>query len=381
MKITIVSPAYPLRGGIAHFTGLLYKELSKEHDVKVITFKRQYPKILFPGKSQKEPKEGIAPIPTNVLIDSINPLSWKKTGKLIRNDKPDILIFAYWLSFFAPAFSTISKIVKTNGKTKILAICHNVIPHEPKPFDKQLTKMFFKYVDSFITLSESVKEDLTKIIPNAKVKQLYHPVYSLFGSPIQKEAARTKLGIKAKRVILFFGFIREYKGLDTLLEALSRIDDPDLTAIIAGEFYTDKKKYFDLIDNFNLKNKLLMYNEFIPTNEVKYFFSASDVVILPYKNATQSGIIQIAHNFNKPVIATNVGGLSEIIEEGKTGFVVEKNNPPKLAEAIRKFYEYYDEKIYIENVKRKAEMFSWETFTNLLIEFAEVNRSSDDFNE
>ncbi len=377
MKITIVSPAYPLRGGIANFTGLLYKHLAEENDVTVITFKRQYPKILFPGKSQLEPNKSSEPIPTEILLDSINPFSWEKVGNKIADNNPDILIIAYWLSFFAPAFAAISKRVKQNGKTKIVVLSHNVIPHEPKPFDEKLTEMFFKYGDYFITLSESVKKDLQKIIPEAKVKQLYHPVYSNFGKPVNKEGARAKLGIKAKKVLLFFGFIRDYKGLDTLLEALSRIDDPELVAVIAGEFYSGKEKYFELIEKFNLKEKVLMFNDFIPAEDVKYFFSAADVVMLPYKEATQSGILQIANNFLKPVIATNVGGLSELIEEGKSGFVVEKNNPPKIAEAITKFFENYDEKFYEENVKRQAEMFSWKRFTEELINFVNENTNEN----
>ena len=377
MKITIVSPAYPLRGGIAHFTGLLYKELAPERKVRVVTFKRQYPKILFPGKSQLEPEKSAEPIPSEILLDSTNPLNWKKVGKKIAEDKPDLVIFAYWLSFFAPAFASISKIVKQNNKTKIAILCHNVIPHEPKPFDEKLTKMFFKYGDYFITLSESVKKDLLKIIPDAKVKQLFHPVYSNFGAPVNKEGARAKLGIKAKKVLLFFGFIRDYKGLDTLFEALSRIDDPELVAVVAGEFYSGKEKYFEMIEKFNLKEKVLMFNDFIPTEEVKYFFSAADVVMLPYKDATQSGILQIANNFHKPVIATDVGGLSELIDEGKTGFVVEKNNPPKIAEAINKFYENYDEDFYAKNVAQRAGMYSWERFAKELINFVTANNESE----
>jgi glycosyltransferase involved in cell wall biosynthesis len=213
MKITIISPAYPLRGGIANFTGLLYRQLIKENEVNVVTFSRQYPSFLFPGKTQFEPNESDNKIPAEIILDSINPLNWKKVGKKIKADAPDLLIFAYWMSFFAPGFAKISKIVKGNGKTKILTICHNVIPHEPKPFDKALTKMFFKHVDLFVTLSGSVAQDLKRIIPNAKQKMLFHPVYSIFGESVNKEDARKRLGTSTSKVVLFFGFIRDYKGI------------------------------------------------------------------------------------------------------------------------------------------------------------------------
>jgi len=370
MKITIVSPAYPLRGGIANFTGLLYRQLTKENEVTVVTFSRQYPSFLFPGKTQFEPNEIHNKIPAEIILDSINPLNWKKVGKKIRNDAPDLLIFAYWLSFFAPSFTEISKTVKRNGKTKVMTICHNVIPHEPKPFDRMLTKMFFKHVDSFITLSDSVAEDLQRIIPNAKQKLLFHPVYSIFGNSVNKETARKRLGTSTSKVVLFFGFIRDYKGLDTLLEALSLLDENDITAIIAGEYYSDKEKYIKLIEKFGLQNKVKLFNDFIPAEEVKYFFSAADVVLLPYKNATQSGIIQIANNFRKPVIATNVGGLGEMVLEGKTGYVVPPDNPKEFAQALKKFYENYDEDYYSNNVEVEARKYSWETFSGELLSFA-----------
>ncbi len=375
MKITIISPAYPLRGGIANFTGLLYRQLEKGNKVNVVTFSRQYPSFLFPGKTQFEPKESENKIPAEIILDSVNPCNWKKVGKKIKNDNPDLVIFAFWMSFFAPSFAKISKIVKQNGNTKILAICHNVIPHEPKPFDRVLTKMFFKHVDLFITLSESVDNDLLKLIPNATHKLLFHPVYSIFGNEVNKEKARKRLGTSTSKVVLFFGFIRDYKGLDTLLEALSLLDDNDITAIIAGEYYSDKEKYIRMIEKFNLHNKVKLYNDFIPADDVKYFFSAADAVLLPYKNATQSGIIQIANNFNRPVIATDVGGLGEMVHEGKTGFVVPPNNPSEFAKAIKKFYENYDEEFYTKNVESEAQKYSWETFTDELLSFAKKGLS------
>ncbi|MHB9011495.1 MAG: glycosyltransferase [Ignavibacteriaceae bacterium] len=365
MKITILSTAFPLRGGIAHFIGLLYKELNKNHEVKVITFKRQYPSILFPGKSQLEAGDSVEKIPTEILIDSINPFNWVKAGLKIKKDAPDVLIYKYWMPFFAPCFGTITRIAKRNKKTKTLVICDNVIPHERKPGDILLTRYFFNTVDYFILLSEKVENDLLKLIPTAKSKVLPHPVYSNFGLPLGKDAAKSFLKIKAEKVILFFGFIRDYKGLDILLEAISLLKDKlDIKLLVAGEFYSNKEKYLSLIVRLDIKENLLMFTDFIPTSEVKYYFSAADCVILPYRDATQSGIVQIAMNFRKPVIAANVGGISEVIEDGVSGFIVEKENPAMLAESILKFYKEEKEGTFVSNIEKEVGKYSWGKFVD-----------------
>ena len=369
MKITILSTAYPLRGGISHFIGLLFNELKKENYVNIITFKRQYPSILFPGKSQIESGNTVEKIPTSVLVDSINPLNWIRIGLKIKNESPDLLIYKYWMPFFAPCFGTISRIAKQNKKTKVLVICDNVIPHESKPGDKAFTKFFFKAVDFFIVLSKKVQKDLVNLKPNAKNKFLSHPVYSIFGDSIDKETAKKHLQIKDKNTILFFGFIRDYKGLDILLEAIALLKNKmDLKLIVAGEFYSNEEKYKKLIETLNIRNSLLLYTDFIPTSEVKYYFSASDSVILPYRDATQSGIVQIAMNFKKPVIAADVGGLSEVIKNNETGFIVEKENPHRLAEAILKFYSESKEKEFVENIEKELEKYSWKRFVEGLME-------------
>jgi D-inositol-3-phosphate glycosyltransferase len=372
MKITILSTAYPLRGGIAHFNGLLYKELIKENEVNVITFKRQYPSILFPGKSQIESGDSVEKIPTNQIVDSINPLNWFQVGNEIKKDVPDLLIFKYWLPFFAPCFGTISRIVKKNKKTRVLVICDNVLPHEKRPGDKALTKYFFKYADYFILLSDKVKDDLIYIKNEAKYKVLPHPVYSNFGLPVSKDEARAKLKLGDKNLVLFFGFIRDYKGLDILLKSMSLLRDEDIKLIVAGEFYSNKESYLNLIDELKLADSVHLFTDFIPSSDVKYYFSASDVVILPYKDATQSGIVQIAMNFRKPVIATNVGGLGEVVINNKTGFVVEKENPEALAESIRKFYEENREKEFIENTEKELDKYSWNKFVKGMMELTEL---------
>ena len=365
MKITILSTAYPLRGGISHFVGLLYKELAKNNEVSVITFRRQYPSIFFPGKSQLESGDTLEKIPTEILVDSINPINWIKVGNKIKNDSPDLLIYKFWMPFFAPCFGTISKTAKRNGRTKVLVICDNIIPHENKPGDTTITKYFFKYVDYFVLLSKKVQEDLLKLKPKAKNKILPHPVYSNFGTPVDKKEARKFLDLPIdEKLILFFGFIRDYKGLDVLLEVMKMLKtELNIKLIIAGEYYSNEEKYKKIINELGLQNQLYLFTDFISTSEVKYYFSACDAVILPYRDATQSGIVQIAMNFHKPVIATNVGGLAEVISDGSTGFIVEKENSMKLATAIENFYLQNKEKQFVSNIIKETDKYSWSKFT------------------
>ncbi|HEX2963109.1 MAG TPA: glycosyltransferase [Ignavibacteriales bacterium] len=371
MKITILSTAYPLRGGIAHFNGLLYNELSKNNDVNVITFKRQYPSILFPGKSQTESGETVEAIPTEVLVDSVNPLNWISVGEKIKKDAPDLLIFKYWMPFFGPCFGTISKIAKKNGRTKVLVICDNVIPHEGRPGDRAFTKYFFSSADYFVLLSKKVQEDLLSLFPNARNKVLPHPVYSNFGLPVTKSEARSHLHLKDEKLILFFGFIRDYKGLDILMESLAMLKGRlNVKLMVAGEFYSNEDKYKSLIEKLGIKDSLYLFTDFIPTSEVKYYFCASDAVILPYRSATQSGIVQIAMNFRKPVIATNVGGLEEVVLEAKTGYIVEKEDPAKMAEAIMKFYTEEKEAEFQKNIEGEVDKYSWRKFAEGVLELA-----------
>ncbi|MGE5410719.1 MAG: glycosyltransferase [Clostridiales bacterium] len=373
MKITILSTAYPLRGGIAHFNGLLYKELSKDNQVNVITFKRQYPSIFFPGKSQFESGETVEKIPSEVIVDSVNPLNWLKVGEKLRKEAPDLIIFKYWMPFFAPCFGTISRIAKRNGKTKVLTICDNVIPHERKPGDRAFTNYFFNVVDFFVLLSKKVQMDLLSIKPKAENKILPHPVYSNFGEVVSKAQAREHLKLKNnEKLILFFGFIRDYKGLDVLFETMAQLKGKlDVKLIVAGEFYSNEEKYKELINKLQIKDSLYLFTDFIPTNEVKYYFCAADAVILPYKDATQSGIVQIAMNFKKPVIATNVGGLEEVVLDTKTGFIVEKQKPEKIAEAIMKFYSSSEdlEKEFQRNIEGEVDKYSWRKFAEGITDF------------
>ncbi|CUT07532.1 Glycosyltransferase involved in cell wall bisynthesis [Candidatus Kryptonium thompsonii] len=373
MKIIIVGPAYPYRGGIAHYTGLLYKSLrEKGHEVKIFNFKRLYPKFLFPGKTQFESSsEKIEKIESERVIDSINPINWFITGLKIAREKPDLVIFKYWLPFFAPCFGVISCITKLFSKSKIIFICHNITPHEKFPFAKFLSKFAFLFADHFIVQSTAVEEDLLKIKPRASYKKIFHPIYEIFGKPIDRNEARKLLGIKPdEKVLLFFGYIREYKGLDLLLKSMNLVLSKfPVKLLVVGEFYEDPKRYYKIVEEEGIEDFVVFKSEYIPNNEVKVYFSASDLVVLPYVSATQSGIVQIAYNFNKPVITTNVGGLPEVVIEGKTGFVVEPSSE-KLAEAIIKFFEWDLAETFSKNIENVKEKFSWEHLVQVVEELS-----------
>lgn len=369
MRIAIISAAYPLRGGISHSAGLLYKELALNHEVKLITFKRQYPNFLFPGKSQTESTETIDKIPTDVILDSINPFNWTRTANRILDFKPELVIFKHWLPFFAPCYGWIAKKIKKKSSAKLIAVCHNIIPHESRPGDKLLSKYFLKKMDYFIPLSDQVKKDLHLFTSNPVYKLLPLPVFSLFGDKVNKREAKNSLKLSDEKILLFFGFIRDYKGLDILIEAISLVRKKmDIKLIVAGEFYESEEKYLNLISRYQLEKHIILKKDFIPTPDVKYYFSASDAVVLPYKSATQSGIVQVAVNFSMPVIATDVGGISEVIEDGKTGLVVEKENPEQLAKAIIRFYKEEKENEFSSNMNSLKEKYSWKNFVKGMFE-------------
>lgn len=370
MKNLIIGPAFPLRGGIANFNEALCKAFLKNGTYsQIISFTLQYPKFLFPGKSQydtsgKNP-EGIK---ITSLINSVNPLNWFKVASFIKKQKPDYVVFRYWLPFMAPCLGTIAKLVKKNSGIKIIAICDNIIPHEKRLGDNFLTKYFVKQCDGFIVMSRSVGEDLKKFLPSLReglrMGFLPHPIYDIFGEKIEKEKAREKLGLKQnEKYLLFFGFIRKYKGLDLLLEAMSdeRIKNLNVKLIAAGEFYEDKKYCEEIIRKNNLEKFLILKTDFIPSGDVKYFFCAADMIVQPYRTATQSGVTQIAYHFERPMLVTNVGGLAEIVPHKKCGYVCEVN-PKSIAGSILDFYENNREKEFSENVKKEKERFSWESF-------------------
>jgi len=374
MKIVIVGTAYPMRGGIAQFNALLYKYLSEKNDVTMYSFKRQYPEFLFPGKTQYEQGEPAFKIPdekNKISVDSVNPLNWINVGLKVAKEKPDLIIFKYWLPFFGPCFTTICFFAKFFSNTKVLFICDNVIPHEKRFGDMFFTKLAFTQVDYFVVMSKTVEEDLKKFNKGKPYKLAPHPVYNIFGEKVSKSDAKEfiakeyNIDTGDERVILFFGYIRRYKGLNYLIDAMPEIlKNLKLKLLIVGEFYEDEKKYQEQIKNLKLEDSVKVVSNFVPDGKVKYFFSASDVVVLPYVNATQSGIIQIAYYYDKPVIATDVGGLSEAVKNNETGFMIAPESSKAIADAVVKFYEDDSEEKFSANVREEKKNYSWEGFVS-----------------
>jgi len=362
VKISIVGTAFPLRGGIAHYIALLFNALSVHHDVEIITFKRQYPKLIFPGKSQVEEGDTEAfRVPSTAIIDSLNPITWLEAGRRVQHRAPDVLLFKYWLPFFGPCFGTIARVAKRNTRTKVVYICDNVIPHEHRIGDKLLTSFAFGAGDGFVVQSRSVERDLLSLRPHARYEYVPHPLYDGFGSAVPVAEARRHLGISAPNVLLFFGYIRRYKGLSVLLDALAHLGDRlDVHLLVVGEFYEDESQYRSQIARLGIPGKVTVHSAYVPNEEVKYFFSAADAVVLPYTSATQSGIAQIAFNFDTPVIATNVGGLAEIIRDGETGLLVPPANSAALASRITEFFTAVDRSRMKMNVRAEKKNYGWE---------------------
>lgn len=368
MRIVIVGAAYPLRGGIAHHTGLLYRELSKRHDVRVITFARQYPSLLFPGKTQMEPDD-TNHIPSEQLIDSINPLNWFSVGKEIRRHRPELIIIPYSIPFFGPCYGTIARTAARETSTKVMLLCHNIIPHERRPGDTLFTSYMFNAADYFIVQSDAVEHDLTMFRPGATYRKIPHPVYSMFGSPGDKRVAQQAIGIETEHVILFFGYVRAYKGVHILLDAMAQLKQRfSVTLLLVGEFYDDQEKYMTQIRSLGLESCVTVHSDYVPNDEVALYFSAADAVVLPYLSATQSGIAQIAYNFDKPVIASNSGGLAEVVRDGLTGYLVKPNSADALAGAIARFFEENKESEFVANVRMEKKRYTWEAMAKAIEE-------------
>jgi D-inositol-3-phosphate glycosyltransferase len=365
----IVGPAFPLRGGIADFNEALCRAMKQEGiKTSIVSFYLQYPGILFPGKSQITTGESPRDLEIHSLISSINPLSWFRAAAFIKKQKPDFIIIRYWLPFMSPALSTIARRVKKAG-IKVIAITDNVIPHEKRPGDQSLTKYFINSCDAFIAMSRTVVDDLKKFTSTKPVTFSPHPIYDIFGNGIPKAVARKKLGIELnKRLILFFGFVRSYKGLDLLLHAMAmdEVRNLNISLLVAGEFYGDEKVYKDLVNELNINERVQFHSLYIPKEEVKNYFCAADLVVQPYRSATQSGITQIAYHFERPMIVTDVGGLSEIVPDGKVGYVV-KVDAKDIARRIADFYNQNKEQDFSSATKNEKERFSWKAFVNSLL--------------
>ena len=370
-NIVIIGSAYPLRsGGIATFNERLAKQFQDEgHRVTIYSFSLQYPNFLFPGKSQYSNEEAPSNLKIISCINSINPFNWIKVGLQLKKLQPEIIVVRYWLPFMGPCFGTILRIAKKNKYSKIICIADNIIPHEKRLGDHVLTKYFVKPIDAFICMSKNVLADVKQY--SQKTTQLVpHPLYDNFGDIISTTKARNKLHINQnKNILLFFGFIRKYKGLNLLLEAIQIIKAkqsiPNLQLLIAGEFYDDKKVYDDLIKKLALENDVIIHSEFISNADVKYYFCAADFVIQPYKNATQSGVTPLAYHFEKPMLVTNVGGLPDLVPNKITGLIAEPNSVD-IANKIEELFTF--EKGYFEeNIKLEKKKYTWDNLTQTVL--------------
>ena len=368
MKIAILSCFYPYRGGIAQFNANIYKELSKSHEVKAFNFKRQYPNLLFPGKTQFVEKGDTAlKIESTAILDTANPLSYISTARAIRKWGPDLLIMRYWMSYFAPSQGYVGR--HQLPDTKVISILDNVIPHEPKFFDTPFTKYYLGSNDGFVVLSDAVGQDLTALKPDARFVSIPHPLYNHFGESVEREKAEERLGLdKGKRNILFFGLIRDYKGLDILLQAFAGLDDK-YQLIIAGEPYGSFDKYSEIISSIPDNGRIKLFTRYIADEEVPLFFSASDVCVLPYRSATQSGISAISYHFGLPMITTDVGGLKEAIEGPGTGIVVDRVDTALIRDAIVEYFEKELGGRLRENIAAQREQLSWNSFADKLLKF------------
>ena len=369
LKIFIIGPAFPLRGGPAQFNENLCLELNKEgHDAQIISYKLQYPNFLFPGSSQFE-KSGSAPlgIKIHTILNTINPFNWLMVARFIRKQKPDFILFRYWLPFFGPCLGTIGKLVKSH--TKVLALTDNIIPHEKRIGDHIFTKYFVKNCDGFIAMSKVVLNDLSIFTQNLNKAYSPHPMYENYGDPISIDLARKKLNLNPHdKIILFFGLIRHYKGLDILLEALAapEIKNQGVKLLIAGEFYDDKNFYLQLIKKLNLQDCVIVHDKFIPNDEVRDYFCAANLVAQTYRNATNSGVTMVGYFYEKPMLVTNVGGLSEIVPNEFCGYVVE-NNCALISEKVVDFFANNRENEFVKNVKIEKKKYEWTEFINSLL--------------
>ena len=367
MKIVILGTAYPYRGGLATFNERLARQFQAEgHDVEVVTFTLQYPSFLFPGKTQYSNEVAPTDLRIKRWVNSCNPFNWVSVGRKIRKMQPDMLITCYWMAFFAPCYGIIERIVKGNGKTRCLALVHNMIPHEPSLLDKLFAPFYVKSTDGFVALSDSVVKDIDKLDKCRKPKTFSpHPIYDHYGERMLKVDACELLKLDAdKDYMLFFGLVRAYKGLDLLLDAMGKMHDklPNLRLLIAGEFYEQEEGYREQIKNFGLTEKVIIRNEFIPDADLRLYFGAADLIVQPYKTATQSGVTQVAFHFEKPMLVTNVGGLGEIVHDHKMGYAVQPN-AESIAEAIIDYYENDRQEDYTQYLILEKEKYSWSILT------------------
>lgn len=369
MKIIILGTAYPYRGGLAAFNERLAREYQTQgHEVEIYTFTHQYPDFLFPGKTQYSTDPAPKDLKIVRKVHSYNPFNWFKVGREIKRKKPDLMITKFWLPFMAPCFGTIARIVRRNKHTQLVSILDNVIPHEHRIGDKMFVRYFIRPTDSFVAMSKSVLSDLRLFTAEKPAVFSPHPLYDHYGERLNRETALSMLNLNAdNRYVLFFGFIRGYKGLDLLLDAFAdnRLKKDGAKLIVAGEFYGDPEPYLKQIRNLQIEDRVVLCTDFIPDSEVNRYFSAADIVAQPYKTATQSGVTQIAFHFEKPMLVTNVGGLPEIVPDGKIGYVVEPD-AKQIADALHRFFTENKQEEFEKNLIEEKKKYAWPAFTSAI---------------
>ena len=374
MKIVLLGTAWPYRGGLAVYNERLARQFMAEgDDVTIHTFTLQYPSFLFPGKTQYSSE----PAPTDLKIirslNSVNPLNWIRTGRAVRKLAPDILVIKFWLPFMAPCLGTVARRARKNGHTRVVSILDNIIPHEHRPGDRLFGKYFTRSVDGFIAMSDSVLEDLGQFDTVKPRIFCRHPLYDNFGAKVSRQESLKFLGLDdSRRYMLFFGLIRDYKGLDLLLKAYadSRFRKMNVRLIVAGEFYSGSDKYFEMEKELGLEGMVVWKSDFVPDSEVRYCFGAADIIVQPYKSATQSGVTQIAYHFEKPMLVTDVGGLAETVPDGKVGYVV-KPEPDRIAEALVDFFENNRQEQFTEGILAEKRQYAWSNMTRSIRKAAE----------
>lgn len=375
MTFFLVGPYYPFRGGIAQYLAVLGQKLkAKGHRVKVLSFRKQFPRLLFPGQTQIETSQDYIKLDSQALFIAWNPLSWWRTFLAARRGRPDALIFKYWMPFFAPGYAAVCVLAKRFTDIRTVYILDNVIPHEKRPGDRFFTRLALRWVDAYIVQSEVVKRDLLKWFPEARNRSIVlvpHPVYDCYADTnLSQEEARSRLGLKSQcRLLLFFGLVRHYKGLDVLLDAMPKVIGAlgqDVHLLVAGEFYEPEENYRRQIERLGIGDYVTIVNQYVPNEEVGDYFRAADLLVLPYRSATQSGVIQVAYHFGLPVVSTRVGGIPEVIQEGATGFLVESEDPEQLAQAINRYFRLENRETLEGGLKQARGKYSWEALVGAI---------------
>jgi len=374
MKYVLVGPTYPYRGGISHYTTLLYQQLSTVHETRLYSFKRQYPAFLFPGKTDQDPSASPLQVPCEYLLDPLNPLTWLQTYRRIKQERPDAVIFQWWVPYWAPAFASVAGLLRRFTPARVVFICHNVRPHEGSILDGFLTRLALGQGQQFIVQSEKDLQDLKALLPRAKAVRTVLPVYDTYHWEVMEQAAaKNALGL-AGPALLFFGLVRKYKGLEYLIRALPEVlRHVAVHLLIVGEFWEDRDSYLQVIKDLGVQQNVTVVDRYVPNEEVGLYFSAADVVVLPYVDATQSAVVSLAYAFDKPVITTAVGGLPEVVTDGETGFVVPPGDSAALAAAIVKYLREDCAPRFTANVRARRSALSWSRLVSIIEECTAVS--------